>query len=73
MKKTLVLAALLTVTLPVAPAIADPHGHGAAVAHAQPGEAPLAMVIPLCITAVASVALGFFPDFFMRFAHAVLP
>ena len=52
---------------------ADPHGHGAAVAHAQPGEAPLAMVIPLCITAVASVALGFFPDFFMRFAHAVLP
>jgi multicomponent Na+:H+ antiporter subunit D len=47
----------------------DNHGH-AAVAH---GEAPLAMVIPLCVTALASVALGFYPEFFMRFAHAVMP
>jgi multicomponent Na+:H+ antiporter subunit D len=47
----------------------DANGH-ATVPH---GEAPLAMVIPLCVTAVASVALGFYPDFFMRFAHAVLP
>jgi multicomponent Na+:H+ antiporter subunit D len=51
----------------------EAHGHGAAIAHAQPGEAPLAMVIPLCVTAVASVVLGFYPDFFMSFAHAVLP
>lgn len=49
----------------------EAHGH-ATTAHAH-GEAPLAMVIPLCVTAVASVAMGFYPDFFMRFAHAVLP
>ena len=50
------------------------NGHGDAHAHGEPhGEAPLAMVVPLCITAVASVALGFYPDFFMQFAHAVLP
>ncbi|MDO8539217.1 MAG: monovalent cation/H+ antiporter subunit D family protein [Opitutaceae bacterium] len=48
-------------------------GHGQAVAHVKHGEAPLAMVIPLCVTAAASVALGFYPDFFMQFAHAVLP
>jgi multicomponent Na+:H+ antiporter subunit D len=39
--------------------------------HHHHGEAPLAMVIPLCITAVASVLLGFYPDFFMQFAGAV--
>ncbi|HUL54630.1 MAG TPA: monovalent cation/H+ antiporter subunit D family protein [Opitutaceae bacterium] len=37
------------------------------------GEAPLAMLIPLCLTAVLSVVIGVFPDFFMRFAQAVLP
>lgn len=37
------------------------------------GEAPLAMLIPLCLTAVISVLVGIFPDFFMRFATAVLP
>jgi multicomponent Na+:H+ antiporter subunit D len=42
-------------------------------APAQHGEAPLAMVVPLCVTAVASVLLGFYPDFFMRFANAVMP
>ncbi|MDD3180808.1 MAG: monovalent cation/H+ antiporter subunit D family protein [Opitutaceae bacterium] len=36
-------------------------------------EAPLAMVIPLCITSAISVLIGFFPDFFMQFAQAVLP
>lgn len=41
-------------------------------AHA-PGEAPLAMLIPLCITAALSVALGFYPEVFMQFAAAVLP
>jgi multicomponent Na+:H+ antiporter subunit D len=36
-------------------------------------EAPLSIVIPLSVTAVISVVLGFYPDFFMRFARAVLP
>jgi len=44
---------------------ADDHGH-------PPHEAPLAMVVPLTITAVLSVLFGIFPDFFMQFAHAVL-
>lgn len=35
-------------------------------------EAPLAMVIPLCITAVISVLIGIWPDFFMRLAQAVM-
>lgn len=51
-----------------AAAHADGHSHAAA----PHGEAPLAMVIPLCVTAVASVALGFYPDFFLRFANAVM-
>jgi multicomponent Na+:H+ antiporter subunit D len=46
------------------------HGHAPAV---RTGEAPLAMLIPLCLTAVISVALGLYPDFFMQFASAVLP
>ena len=47
------------------------HGHGAAQAdHA--GEAPLAMVIPLCITAVISVAIGIYPNFFLQFVQAVV-
>ena len=36
-------------------------------------EAPLAMLIPLCLTAVISVLLGIFPGVFMHFAAAVLP
>jgi multicomponent Na+:H+ antiporter subunit D len=37
------------------------------------GEAPLAMLVPLCLTAVLSVVIGVFPDFFLRFAQAILP
>lgn len=37
------------------------------------GEAPLAMLIPLCLTAAISVAIGLFPDLFMNFAKAVMP
>ena len=36
-------------------------------------EAPLAMLVPLCLTAAISVVIGVFPDFFMHFAQAVLP
>ncbi|MCF7686883.1 MAG: monovalent cation/H+ antiporter subunit D family protein [Cephaloticoccus sp.] len=36
------------------------------------GEAPLAMVVPLCITAAISVLIGIYPDFFMRLAQAVV-
>ena len=36
------------------------------------GEAPLAMVVPLCITAAISVIIGIYPDFFMRLAQAVV-
>jgi multicomponent Na+:H+ antiporter subunit D len=36
-------------------------------------EAHPAMVVPLCITAAISVALGFYPDFFMNFAKALFP
>jgi len=36
------------------------------------GEAPLAMVVPLCITAAISVLIGIWPDFFMRLAQAVV-
>lgn len=35
-----------------------------------PHEAPLAMVIPLCITATISVLIGFFPDVIIRLAEA---
>jgi multicomponent Na+:H+ antiporter subunit D len=41
--------------------------------HSDAKEAPLAMLIPLCLTAVISVVLGLYPDFFMQFASAVLP
>jgi multicomponent Na+:H+ antiporter subunit D len=48
-------------------------GHAGGDACATPhGEAPLAMVIPLCLTAAISVLIGFYPDFFMRFAQAVV-
>jgi multicomponent Na+:H+ antiporter subunit D len=48
------------------PAPATDAGH-------QYREAPLAMLIPLCITALISVLIGVFPDVFMHFALAVLP
>jgi len=35
-------------------------------------EAHPSLVIPLSLTAVISVVMGFYPDFFMRFARAVL-
>lgn len=41
-------------------------------AHHHHGEAPLVMVIPLCITAVISVVLGFCPNFFIQLADAVV-
>ncbi len=43
----------------------DDHGHPA-------HEAPLAMVVPLSITAVLSLVFGLFPGFFMQLTHAVL-
>ena len=46
------------------PPAEDTHRHG---------EAPLAMLIPLCLTAVLSVVIGLYPDLFMNFAQAVLP
>jgi multicomponent Na+:H+ antiporter subunit D len=36
-------------------------------------EAHPAMVIPLSITAIISVVVGVYPEFFMRFAQAILP
>lgn len=41
------------------------HGH-------EPHEAPLAMVIPLSITAVVSAVLGFYPDLFLKLAELVV-
>lgn len=41
-------------------------------AHHPAGEAPLAMVIPLCLTAVLSVLVGLFPDLFLHLAQAVV-
>lgn len=49
---------------------------GEASAGDSPGrfrEAPPAMLIPLSLTAVISVLLGFWPEFFLRFAGAVFP
>ncbi len=43
---------------------ADDHGH-------PPREAPMAMVVPLTITAVLTVVFGVFPDFFMALTRAV--
>jgi multicomponent Na+:H+ antiporter subunit D len=40
-------------------------------AHHHFAEAHPAMVIPLCVTAAISVVIGFYPDFFMKFAHAL--
>jgi len=36
-------------------------------------EAHPAMVIPISICAIISVVIGFYPDFFMQFARAVVP
>ena len=38
-----------------------------------PYSAYLPMVIPLTVTAVISVVIGIYPNFFLQFAHAVLP
>ena len=48
------------------PAPAGDAGH-------QYQEAPLAMLIPLCLTALISVLIGIFPGVFMHFAASVLP
>lgn len=49
----------------------DGHGgHGAVPAR---GEAPLAMVIPLTVTAAISVVIGVAPGFFLQLARAVFP
>jgi multicomponent Na+:H+ antiporter subunit D len=40
--------------------------------HHHHHEAPLAMVIPLSITAIISVVIGIYPDFFMQFIKAVV-
>ena len=42
-------------------------------AHHKFTEAHPAMVVPLSITAVISVVLGLYPDFFMNFAKALFP
>ena len=60
-----------------APAADAHHGHGhrgsAGHGHSEnQGEAPLAMLIPLCATAVISAVFGIFPGFFMQFAEGVL-
>ncbi len=38
----------------------------------EPHEAPLAMVIPLSLTALVSLALGFYPDLFLKLAGLVV-
>jgi multicomponent Na+:H+ antiporter subunit D len=40
--------------------------------HHPPHEAPLTMVIPLCITAAISVLIGLFPDLIIHLASAVI-
>jgi len=36
-------------------------------------EAPLSMVIPLFLTAIISVIIGIYPDFFMSFVKLAIP
>jgi multicomponent Na+:H+ antiporter subunit D len=48
-------------------AIADPHS----AAHGAAGEAPLSMLIPLCITAAISVVIGIYPDLIMKFVEGI--
>ncbi len=50
---------------------AEAHGHGDAHGHHDHGEAPLAMLIPLCISAVISVVLGFYPDLILQFVEGI--
>jgi multicomponent Na+:H+ antiporter subunit D len=47
-----------------APAHADPHH--------PPREAPLVILIPLCLTALISLLLGLYPDFFVHLANLVI-
>lgn len=49
------------------------HGHGHGHGHDAGGEAPMAMVVPLTLTAAISVVLGFYPDLFMQFPKALFP
>jgi multicomponent Na+:H+ antiporter subunit D len=42
-------------------------------AHHRYREAPLAMVLPLSLTALISVIIGVYPDFFMNFARQLFP
>lgn len=49
------------------PAPGDEHHHPAF------REAPLAVLVPLLISAALSVAVGFYPDFFMNIIKGVLP
>lgn len=46
---------------------------GANTGAPRPTEASAAMVVPLCLTAVVSVLLGFFPNLFLNFARALFP
>jgi multicomponent Na+:H+ antiporter subunit D len=57
----------------VAAATADDHGHGHGGHGVSPehGEAPLAMLIPLCVTAVISVVIGVYPDIIMKFVEGI--
>ncbi|HLP03020.1 MAG TPA: monovalent cation/H+ antiporter subunit D family protein [Opitutaceae bacterium] len=48
----------------------DDHGHGHD--HHGHGEAPLSMLIPLCISAVISVAIGLYPDLIMQFVKGIV-
>jgi multicomponent Na+:H+ antiporter subunit D len=48
------------------------HDEGHHDDHHHHGEAAPAMLVPLCLTAAISVALGFFPDVFLKLANAVL-
>jgi multicomponent Na+:H+ antiporter subunit D len=41
-------------------------------AHHHQSEAHPAMVVPLCITAVISLVIGLYPNFFMNFAEALV-
>jgi multicomponent Na+:H+ antiporter subunit D len=75
----LVLGVLITSTLLNAAYFAPVVYHGffgkpsEADARHRFTEAHPAMVIPLSITAIISVVIGLYPDFFMNFATAVLP
>jgi multicomponent Na+:H+ antiporter subunit D len=50
------------------PAADAAHGHGEAHGSGhEPGEAPAIMVVPICIVALLSILLGFYPDLFFGF------